>query len=194
MRTLLILSLFALSTSLYAKNLKWHEGAVVLNDDHIVTGEISIEPENDLIMLRADGSVNTYAFNKIQSFYFYDAEQNINRKFISLKDHDAAKNKSHLYEVVLRGRVNILRQPKNGLAQESNMSSDNFNYYVRMDNHLTNLTDFRKNVFPMLLHSFHDQIATFIYQNKLNPNSQDSAIKIIEFYNKQESLSTFAKN
>lgn len=194
MKKLLILCLFALSTSVNAKSSKWYEGTVVLNDEKMLVGEISLEPTNDFISLRAGGTVVMYAANKIHSFYFFDAEQSTNRKFLSLKDVDPTKNKNHFYEVVLRGKVNILRQQKPGVEQEANTNFANFNYYVRMDNRLTNLSEFRKHIFPLLLQSRNDQIITFIYQNKLNPNSPDNAIKIIDFYNRQEGLNTFATN
>ena len=187
MRKLLILSLLALSSGAYAKTIKWYKGTVVLSDERVLVGDISLEPAHDLILIRTGNAVKVYTAYKIKSFNFYDVEQHINRKFLTLKDEETAKIPSHIYEVVLRGKATILRQPKSGFEQENNSSPlKNFNYYVRLDNHLVNIAQFRRAVFPVLLQSHTDQIITFIYQHNLNPNIQDNAIKIIEFYNSQE--------
>ena len=172
------------STFTFAGQMVWNEGSVVLKTKEVLVGEISIEPEYDLILHRSNGKVDVYPAHKIQSIYFYDEEANINRKFISLKEAGLF-NHHQLFEIVLRGEISIYRKQKMGTGK-SPSDADGFYYYTYHHNQLIDLFKFRNQVYPQLIESAGNRISVYIDKNKLNPNSSADAIKIIEFYNSLE--------
>ena len=50
--------------------------------------------------------------HKIRSLYFYDRGNNINRRYLSLKEDDGVRSSYHLYEIVITGKVDVLRRKK----------------------------------------------------------------------------------
>ncbi len=169
---------------IFARETAWHEGSVVLKTKEVLVGEISIEPNYDLILHRVKGKVEVYPAHKIHSLYFYDEEANINRKFISLKEAGLF-NHHQLLEIVLRGEISIYRKQK-ACTGNSPSDANDFCYYTYHHEQLIDLLKFRSQVYPQLIGSSGNRISIFINKNKLNPNSSADAIKIIEFYNRLE--------
>jgi hypothetical protein len=169
------------AVSLFAREIVWHEGSVVLKTKEVLVGEVSIEPAYDLILHRVEGRVEVYPAHKIQSLHFYDEEANINRKFISLKQ-EGVFNHHQLYEVVLWGAVNVYRKQK-AWTGNSPSDADGFNYYVSYRDHLNDIHKFRDRVYPYLLESAGSLLSVFMDENNLNPNLSASAITIAQFYN-----------
>ncbi|HOX82650.1 MAG TPA: hypothetical protein PLJ60_16590 [Chryseolinea sp.] len=180
-RFVLFCLLFINSVSLLAGEIVWYEGSVVLKTNVVLTGEISIEPQYDLILHRIHGKMEVYPAHKIQSIYFYDAKENINRKFISLKD-SRFFNHHQLLEIVLKGEVSIYRRQK-AWTGKSPSDADGFHYFVRYQDKLVDLQKFRNQVYPHLLKSTGGILSAFMDERKLNPNSPSNAILIIDFYN-----------
>ena len=140
-------------------------------------------------MYRVDEKVDVYPAHKIQAFYFHDAESNINRKFISLKE-SGLFNHHQLLEIVLRGDISIYRKQKlwTGGAPSD---SDGFSYYLYHQEQLIDLIKFRSDVYPQLIESYGNRLSAFIDQHKLNPNLPADAIKIVIFYNALEKKELF---
>ena len=156
-------------------------------------GEISIEANHDLILFRQGEKVTIYPAHRIQSFNFYDAQANINRKFLSLKNSHTVIRVHQLYEIVLLGDISVLRRQKKELfVQHTNSDKFDFDYYLRWNNQLVELASFRKMVYPELLKTFRNEIISFVNEKDLNPGQPASAIQIIEFYNRQTKPVIFA--
>ena len=182
MKRYLIFCLLLLNAvSLFAREIAWHKGSVVLKTKEVLVGEVSIEPAYDLILHRIDGRVEVYPAHKIQSLHFYDEDANINRKFISLKQ-EGLFNRHQLYEVVLWGEVNIYRKQK-AWTGKSPSDADGFNYYVYYRDQLSDIHKFRDRVYPYLLESAGSLLTAFMDENNLNPNLSASAITIVHFCN-----------
>lgn len=180
-RYILFCLLLLNSVFVFARSVVWYEGSVVLKSREVLTGEISIEPDYDLILHRSNGKVEVYPAHKINSLYFYDAEANINRKFISLKE-TGLFNHHQLFEIVLRGEVSIYRKQK--LFTGTNPSdAEGYLYYIYHNEQLTDLIKFRTQIYPQLLESSGNTLSVFIKDHRLNPNSSANAIEIIKFYN-----------
>ncbi len=178
---LLFCLLFLNSALLFARETKWYEGSVVLKSSEVLTGEILIEPEYDLVLHRRNDKVDVYPAHKILSVYFYDADANINRRFISIKD-SGLFNHHQLMEVVLRGEVSIYRKQK-GFTGVGASDADGFHYFTVCQDRLVDLLKFRTQVYPRLMESSGNELSIFIKDHKLNPNCSAHAIIIIKFYN-----------
>ncbi|HEY3403626.1 MAG TPA: hypothetical protein VGK59_09585 [Ohtaekwangia sp.] len=162
--------------------LTWYEGSVVLETREVLVGEIAIESNYDLILLRADNQVMLYQAHKIQAVQFYDSQVNVNRKFISLWEMNGLLRECHLYETVLKGEVSILRKGK-GLSKPVS-DADDFVYYVRFNESLYALNSFRDNVYPSMVMKGGSRLSTFVLDNRLNPNKSANAIEIVRYYNR----------
>jgi len=181
---------FLLCNSLsYAQQITWRSGSLVLDTDKVCVGELSVQDGYDLILFRIHDSVTVYPAYRIQSARCYDDAVNVNRKFISVKEDDVSHRAFHLYEVVLQGEWSILRKRKNtSVGFKILNDKEDYQYYLKSDDQLVSLMHFREIVYPQLLENSHNELLSFIAVNKLNPSEPASAIRIIDFYNKRNSV------
>jgi hypothetical protein len=178
---LLILSLI-LSLKIEAQPINWHEGAVVMSTKQVITGKVAIEPRYDLVIFEAGTSRMVYPAHKVQSLYFYDKHNNVNRRFISIHDQSTAASKHQLFEVVLLGKVTVLRHQKHDLVDPS--EADDFTYYCRYGDVVLPLNKFTKKVYPHLMSLDDKRLERFISENHLKASNAANSIRIIEFYNR----------
>ncbi len=76
-----------------------------------------------------------YPAHKIRSLYFYDRGSNINRRYLSLKEDDGVRSSYQLYEIVVNGKVDVLRRKKMSAFSEHPSELD-FNYFIRYNDEL----------------------------------------------------------
>jgi hypothetical protein len=166
----------------FAQQEVWFEGSLVLSTCEVLVGNISIQPEYDLVLFEQENSRTVYPAHKIRSLYFFDGDNNINRRYISRKEDDGVRSSHHLYEVVITGRVDVLRRKK-----ESSFSNQaeplDFNYFIRCNNEVTPLRKVRRKVYPQLRSDANGQLETFVASNKLRTSQPDNALRIIGYYN-----------
>lgn len=164
----------------------WYSGSLVLATQEVLLGEISTQLVDDLILFKKDASIYVYPAHRVQAVYFYDADANVNRKYVSVRDDHALLNVYHLYEIVVYGNVCVLRKQKKVTALQQAQPSDrfDFDYYITLNDHLISLLHFRNKIYPALLRTSAGQVDRFINEHKLDPNLPDHAIRIIDFYNK----------
>jgi len=167
---------------LLAQEQVWFEGSLVLPTCEVFVGKISLQPEFDLVLFEHGASRMVYPAHKIRSLYFYDYEKNFNRRFIVWKTDDGVRSSYHLYEIIISGRVDVLRRKKDSSFSNQTDPLD-FNYFVRCENELISLKKFRKKVYPQLRSQSDSRLESFIADNKLRTNQPDNAIRIIEYYN-----------
>ncbi|MBL7858595.1 MAG: hypothetical protein JNM57_12975 [Cyclobacteriaceae bacterium] len=189
MRILFFL-LILFTNSLEASPVKWFAGSLVLNDGAVRVGEMAVKGEFDIVLFREGELVTVYAAHRIQSLNIYDRQASINRKFISISDTLEAVVQHRLYEIVLRGEISVWRRQRE-LSPGIDDRLD-FNYYVFWNNTTIPLSKFRTRIFPKLMNIASTQLTGFMHQQKLNSNRASDAIRIIEFYNHQETFSTIA--
>lgn len=165
-----------------AEEAVWYEGSVVLRNDEVLRGRISVEPVHDLILFSANGQLMVYPAARIKAFYFYDAKANINRKFVSLRQRSNAFTADHLYEIVVYGEARVLRRIASKLSDPDN-DGDGYRYYVQADGNIVPFRKFRSEVYPALLrHS--GTVETYVSENKLQPGNSAHIILIVAYYNK----------
>jgi hypothetical protein len=174
--------LLVLTTQLAARDLVWHDGSVVLASRKVLTGKITIESAFDLVLLRTGDSCMVLPAHKVLSLYFYDADENINRKFVSLKENDEARAPQHFYEVVLYGKVNVVRRLPFIKARSKEADAQDYVYFVQWENELIKLDRFKKDIYPAMLSSSGKMLGEFVSANRLDPADAAQAIRIIEYY------------
>ena len=158
----------------------WYTGAIVLQTQEVLTGILAIEPEHGIVLHRSGNQVNIYPAHRVQSLQYFDTKANINRKYISLS-HGTWK-RYHLYEVVVKGPVHVLRRPKQNISPIYS-DADSFQYYIYTGSALVQLRAFRKQVYPALQRDGGVQFSMFVLEQNLNPNDAAHAIRIVQYYN-----------
>jgi hypothetical protein len=162
-------------------DLQWWEGTVVSSESEVVTGEISYDLLNDLLLFRSSGETIVLPAHKIQLFRFYDRPKNINRQFISLEEQHRV---FRFYEIVVQGKMKVMRQAKLFAPLFANHEIDDYNYFIYCDGQIIPIQKFRTRVYPELLKQHSTEMNSFVEHEHLNINDMRSAILIIKAFNK----------
>ncbi|MBL0744518.1 hypothetical protein [Chryseolinea lacunae] len=172
----------------------WHDGAVVLATGEVLTGKLSVEVSHDLILLQHGDGCRVLPAHKVKSFYYYDTEANINRKFVTWQEGSETVKLSRFFEVVLNGDIGVLRRQKESVAHANSDALD-FDYFIVFHDNLISLHKFNQKVYPTLVETSGDKIVFFITSNKLSTTRSADAIRILEFYNQgirvEQSMASF---
>lgn len=195
MKKVLFCLLLVTFQNLFAQEVRWFKGSLVLSDSKILIGEIAMEPDHDLILYQHDGSRMVYPAHRIQSLYFFDKSANVNRRYVSLLQfEDDIHTRYKLYEVVISGKVSVLRRKKSN-ALSIYADQLDFNYFIKFNGVLTPLRKFNRKFFNQLLSHADKRLEDFIETNRLTANNDINTMQIIEFYNSLiKSDESLAKN
>src|SRR5690242_5084147 len=98
-RNVLILFFLFTAGKLFASDIQWSEGSLVLNNKQVLCGKIAVELKYDMVLFKSDDKVDVYPAHSVQSVFYYDATANVNRKFIVLASGKYPMKKPYLYEV-----------------------------------------------------------------------------------------------
>lgn len=194
MRFLFIYAIsFLLGISLVAQHRSeaGNTGSVVLHEQEVVLGRISVYPEHDLVVLKNNTGIAVLPAYKIESVHYYDSTANLNRRYISCVDTESPYAHHKLFEIVIMGKIPVVRRPMSW----SNKSDDalNFNYFLLYEGAIIDLQKFKKLVYPELIKKSND-IETFVKLERLDPGQLGNAIRIIQHYNLQDRYGTLAMN
>ncbi len=163
------------------QSLTWYGGSVVLSSGKVITGEISVEPLHDIILVQDGDKRIVYPAHKVKSVFYYDSTANINRRLISVKESNPVRVHYRFFEVVVNGEVSLLRRQT---AKGTRLSdADDFQYSVYYKNELVPLRKFSRTIYPQLRKAVHPRLENFIAVNKLGTNTDVNSIRIIEYYN-----------
>lgn len=183
MRALYIICVIVAIAAGEAAAQSYFRGSVTLNNKQVLTGEISIDTQYDLVLVRNDGLVDVYPAHRVYASRIYDADKNINRRYVSMK-HPINPRLSQLFEIVISGEVLVLRREVTRYSTTVEHEALGYNYYLLFENELIELKSFNPKVYPKLKAS-EEALAAFIKNNQLNPNNEAAAVQIIQYYNKQ---------
>jgi hypothetical protein len=176
-----MLVLNALAVTSIGQN--WFRGSLVTAGDSVLVGEIQSYPSLGMVLIRHEGEVTVFPAHRMSACYYFDPEQNMNVRLISVKtetSHD------RLFEVVVDGSMKVIRcQRVRSLKSSTDPAA--YDYFVFSSGVLTQLDQFRTRCFEQLRAQYPQQISSFVSSHRLNPNRPADAIRIVEYYN---SLST----
>ena len=116
----ILISIFWLSSEASSrKDLTWHEGTVVFTNQTAASGELHLDMELGLLLVRQSGSIKTFPAFKVKHIEFFDEKSGKPRYFISLPYKTSRSNQgANLFEVVLRGDLIVLRKEQSGFASK----------------------------------------------------------------------------
>jgi hypothetical protein len=166
----------------YGGTIRWHSGAVVLQSKKVVTGEVAVQLACNVILLREGAQVSVYPAHKILSAYYYDPEENINRKFISINKTNVVAA-TQLFEIVLSGNIQVLRKSINDDSTSEIVDAAQYKYFLYHDKEILAIRKFRTKFYAELARN--SALAKFVHVNRLNPNSTADVLRIVDFYNKE---------
>ena len=165
---------------------RWNQGVIVMSDGNVRQGELAYQM-SEMVLFRTAGEVSVLPAYKIHSFRYYDARENVNRKFVSRRSLSGTMD---FYEMIVVGEVSVVRRFSHQVITNRKKSDiDDYDYFVCLQDNLVPLKQFRNKVYPNLLTSSH-QMEIQIKTHHLNPNRKADAIQIIQLYNKATSVET----
>lgn len=170
---LVLVSINCLAT----KTPTWYDGSLVLADDEVVVGKITVHESHNLVLVQSGQKAVVYPAYKVHSIFIYDSRANINRKYVSLANSLQNFKTYKLYEIVLRGELTLLRKEK----PLSGGSAVDFNYYILDNGKILSLKQFRSKIFPSLANQ--KEFLEFMRKEDLNPNVSADVVRLIQFYN-----------
>ncbi len=160
----------------------WFKGSVTLTDDRVLVGQLSIKVPADFLILRSVEGKTAFLAHKIKSFRYYDSIGNINRQFMSIKDSPSFQHWK-LFEVVMQGKLKVLRRPRVQVFSNSLHEIDDYNYFVWHNEKLIPIKKFRSVIYPELMREKPIQIEQFVSSHHLNINEMKAALLILKEYN-----------
>ncbi len=178
---LAIIVFFCLPFSGFAEP-TWFNGTIVTKDHKVMNGDVFVHPSFEVIILRLKDSVLVLPAYKIASCHYYNTETGINARIIAITDYSLNRPVSKLFEVVVKGNVDVLRRPKFSSIQTHDPRD--FDYYTYSNFSIHSLFSFRNSVFPNMLEKQRNKLSAYMVANHLNPNNEGDAILLIQFYNK----------
>jgi hypothetical protein len=162
-----------------APQITWHEGSLVLSDGVVKQGELSFQT-SEVVLFRDAESFMVYKPHQVASFYFFDREANMNRKYFSI---GASQVTSRFYEVVVWGKLWVVRQLKSAfLIHHQPSDKFDYQYFIYDQDRLTDLKQFKRLVLPTLTFQ-NSELFTLIKEKGLDPNQKADVIRIVKYYN-----------
>ena len=180
-----------------AQEVIWHDGSVVMASGAVVTGNISLTPGQNLILFKPrngqhkndrmkadeeairDGS-DVIPAHRLKAVFLYDESANINRRYVTLGDKKVFPG-VQLYEVVLQGRIDVLRLPKNFYFASD---AKDFDYYCSNGGKLLPLHKFHREIYAHLDQASRQTLMAYVKANSLQHGDDANVINIIDYYNK----------
>lgn len=167
-----------------APDIHWFQGSIVTSSTRVVlTGEIALEENFDLILFKQQGQVQVLNAHRLESVFFYDSLLQMNRKFISVRDESLLGSNFGLYEVVVTGEIKLIRHLKDYAAPSSSLVDD-YVYYIHNLEQLVLLQFFSERVYADLVVRGGEHLKQYEKINRLNPHHADDAVKLIIQFNK----------
>jgi hypothetical protein len=187
-----LLVVFFTAEAFSASDAEWFEGSLVLKSRKVLRGQLSLEPQYNVVLFKVGEEMMVFPAHKVESFYYYDGEENINRKFVSLQQRLGAFTQHQLYEVVVYGEISVLRRQR-VLSHAIHIEVQDYEYFIRSNEGLIPLRKFRSRVYPEMRQRS-ESLVSYVRENRLNPNIPADAIRIIDFFNaNNDRVNTVAK-
>ena len=160
----------------------WYNGSITLANNQVLVGRLSNSGTNDFVVFQSTEGKATILAHKIKSLRYYDSISNINRQFLSIKDNNPFQFWK-LYEVVIQGKVKVLRQQRTLTFLNSPHEINDYYYFAFCDKELIPIKKFRSALYPKLMKENPIEMEQFISSHHLNINEMKSALLILKEYN-----------
>ena len=178
------------------KDLDWFEGKVLFTNQTEESGDIHLDMELGLLLIKQSGSIRTFPAFKVKQIEFFDKRFGKSRSFISLPYKSSRFNQSaNLFEVVLQGQLIILRKEQSTFAMKMETLMGNRNgyldpyndghyvYYLYDGNKVTRLRQLNKKRMAAVLGKYVVEVNNYIKSRNISVNDNYGRIKVVAYYN-----------
>jgi hypothetical protein len=135
-------------------------------DSQVLVGEISLAPAYDLVLFRRGETRTVLPAHKLKSLYFYDAGDDINRRYVSVKIDDGVRS-------VRRKKLNAI---------DSQNESLDYSYYIHFNDEFLTLRKFKRKLYKNQLQA-DERIQRFVAAQRLTAALPEHVLQIIKYYN-----------
>jgi len=170
--------------AVHAQQVAWVQGVVVLKDQTVIRGELSLQRGDVVLIKESDSRVQVYAAHQLQQIRYYDKVEQINRSMHSLAAKSQSFSQDRLFELVTHGSVRVWRLPSDYRWSQCD-DAFGYVYFVEWNDNLVPLKKFRTQIYPHMRWSME-------VPEKLNPNNEADALQLIQYYNQQEHSTSLA--
>ena len=84
MRAILTILSIVICAAAHAIDIVWSKGSVVLANNEVVVGDVARQGIGLLLLKDQKGTITVFPTHKVNSFRYYDADQDVNRVFIAI--------------------------------------------------------------------------------------------------------------
>ncbi|MCS6974286.1 MAG: hypothetical protein NZM13_07360 [Cyclobacteriaceae bacterium] len=184
MRQSLILIFFFLPLFIPAQHLREVEGVLVFNNQQVFSGRLEICPDLNLIARLSENGRQVVPLHTVHRLYFFDAEENLNRRFSVVASRHART--ANLCEIVVDGAIQILRKKLPRTSGADNRY--HYRYILNFQSQEYDIWQFRTALYPVLLKQHGLILKDYIRMQHLSPNDPGDIIRIVQFVNALEYL------
>ena len=171
----------------------WCPGSVTLENQQIVTGDVSYDLKFNAVQVRHQGVVRTYTAEKVAHFDLFDQVKHRDRHYVAINHRveDGYQRKT-FFEVLTDGDVTILRKTK--YVRKPRVTEDfraphiylnavcKHTYYAFGEGEFFEIEDFREQVLP-LMSQHEDTVNDYIKQCKLKLRKVHEQMRVVHLYN-----------
>ena len=188
----------------------WHKGSIVLKTGDTLKGDLKYDAEENILQYRYSNKMITLSPNKITSFFFFDKLLKSNRYFKSLEYSPYSSYKPEMFfEVLVLGQMTLLAREfityEVRMINDPFMTSDpyynlyqnsasnyrhrrvvNYNFYFfDSQSKKSNVVQYkeRKRDLYKIMSKKHDEIKSYIKEQKIMYNTRKGLMVITEYYN-----------
>lgn len=182
MKFFCVIAILFCSVTSYANwNTEWFTGVVVLNSSQVVSGSIAIK--SDAVMVKTGLHVDVLPAHRVNAIRYFDTQANVNRKFVVHCDSSANHTRFEILEVVVSGKLSVLRKPRGDVRPAPGNREAAFHYFVQTDEGLQSFRSFSRTLLPKLRTS-HLALERYIRQSKIRVHDKADIIRLVMYYNR----------
>lgn len=170
----------------------WHRGVVINAEQQVIRGEVMLNYEKNLVMVRSGETTTTLSPIQTTFIQFYDEELGVNRDFVPLVQANNLPRPA-FFEVVVKGNLALLRREKmvNTTSQVYESGNEirtiftpvkSHDYYLYNHERLRLLTSYRRDLLPFI-RSRKQDIEGYVKENSLQVATLQDQIEIIHYFN-----------
>ena len=166
----------------------WKDGVIILSSQEVLSGQLFHDHIHSLVLLRSDSNdlVKTFTVHQVQSFRYYDPQDNIIHDFLSLAYQSPSSYPMRgFYEVVSEGDVLYVRQHNHCPLEpprEVNAHTIAYNYFAFYRGKLVRAHQFEKGLLPALIQE-DPTLAGYMKEQHLKPYDVGDQILLINYFN-----------
>lgn len=177
----------------------WNQGHVTLRTGQIIDGQLSYNWKAEVLQVRtADGITKAFSAHRVDSFAYFDNEQNALRKFSSVELPASSEiMRPVMLEECTVGHYTVYRRLRHSkelikITRPSLYSSDtelmkdydNFVYFViDADGAVTDLQRFELTLWPQMLSEYRAQLTECLHIRQLDLSNTVARLILINQYN-----------